>query len=171
MKLKKTITVLVAAFALALGGASAAVAAPGYTPVLTGGPTTITPGGSGTFTYSTFDGNEPVTFTLTGENGAGATLAASAAVTSPSTTQNASNGVVSVAVPLPANATGTYTLVAAAASGTVTTAIASGIAATGADVSPLLIWGAVGAVGLGVIALIAVSAARRSRQAQLVEHA
>jgi hypothetical protein len=172
MKLKKTITALAAAFVIVLGGASAGYAADDYTPVITGGPTTITPGGSGTFTFSDFEPNEPVTFTLTGENGAGATLAALAAVTSASLVKNAdAAGNASVTVTLPSNASGTYTLTAAGANGTPGTSftVPAALGATGADISPIMLWGAVGIVGLGVIALIVVSAVRRSRRSEAVE--
>jgi len=80
------------------------------------------------------------------------------------------SGQASVTVTLPTNAVGSYTLTATGAeSGSSQITINTGIAATGADVSPVLLWGAVGAVGLGVIALIAVGAVRRSRQTELVE--
>jgi len=171
MKLKKTITAIAAAFILAVGGASAAVAAD-YTPDLEGGPTSVAPGGSGTFTFINFDANEDVTFTLTGENASGATLAAVAAVDSKTATKQANgSGAASVVVTLPANATGTYTLAAVGAqSGAApSTTITAALGATGADISPVMLWGAVGVVGLGVIALIAVSAVRRSRRVELVE--
>lgn len=172
MKLKKTITALAAAFALTIGGAASAAVAASYPPDLVGGPTTIAPGGSGVVTFDQFQPNEQVTFTLTGENGAGASLAALAVVNSTSTTKAAdSAGVAAVTVTLPSNATGSYTLAAVGAvSGAAPSfVIGTGIAATGADVSPLLLWGAVGAVGLGVIALIAITAIRRSRRQELVD--
>lgn len=174
MKLTKTITALAAAFVVVLGGASASYAADDYTPEITGGPTTIAAGGSGTFTFTDFVPNEPVTFTLTGENGAGASLAAVAAITSATLVKNAdAAGNVSVTVTLPANASGTYTLTAAGANGAPSTTFSvpasAGLGATGADISPIMLWGVVGIVGLGVIALIAVSAVRRSRRADSVD--
>lgn len=170
MKLTRTISAFAAAIALALGGVASAASAADYPPAVVGGPTSITPGGSGTFTFNQFDPGESVTFTLTGENGAGATLAALAAVTSASISKNADGaGVASVTVTLPQNATGSYTLTASAASGTASTTIAATVAATGADVSPLLIWVAVGAVGLGVIALIVVASVRRTRRWELAD--
>lgn len=169
MKLKKIIATFAAAFVIVLGSASAASAAP-YPPEVEGGPTSIAPGGSGTFTFANFDPNESVTFTLTGESASAATLAALAAVDSKSITKAAdASGTASVTVTLPANATGTYTLTASAASGTASTTITAALGATGADISPILLWGAVGIVGLGVIALIAVAAVRRSRRTESVD--
>ena len=172
MKLKKTITVLAAAFALTIGGASAAAVADPYVPSGgAAGPTTVAPGGTATFGWAGFEPGETVSFTLTGESASSATLAALAAVETKTLVKNAdSAGNGSVTVTLPANATGTYTLTATAESGTASTQFAAGVAATGADVSPVLIWGAVGAVGLGVIALISVSAVRRNREAEVLEH-
>ena len=170
MKLKKSITAIAAAFAIALGGAATAAAA--YVPAPQGGGTaTVTPGQPATLTFVNFGPNEPVTFTLRGENASGSTLAALAVVDEKSLAKQANaSGQASVTVTLPTNAVGSYTLTATGAeSGSSQITINTGIAATGADVSPVLLWGAVGAVGLGVIALIAVGAVRRSRQTELVE--
>ncbi|QNO38099.1 hypothetical protein H4J02_03455 [Protaetiibacter sp. SSC-01] len=170
MKLKKTITALAAAFALTIGGAASAAIA--YTPAeFASGPATVAPGQPATFAFDSFQPNEPVTFTLRGENASGATLAALAVVDEKSLAKAADgSGVATVTVTLPSNAVGSYTLTATGAqSGSAQTTITVSIAATGADVSPVLLWGAVGAVGLGAIALIAVAAVRRSRQSELVE--
>jgi hypothetical protein len=171
MKLNKTLTTIAAAFVMVLGGASAASAAD-YTPEVAGGPTTLSPGGAGTFTFVDFAPGEAVTITLTGESANAATLAAVSAVSSTSIVKNASaTGAVSVTVNLPSNASGTYTLTAAGASGSPSTSftVPAALGATGADISPIMLWGAVGIVGLGVIALIAVSAVRRSRRAESVD--
>ncbi|AYF97237.1 hypothetical protein [Protaetiibacter intestinalis] len=170
MNVKKTITALAAAFALTIGGAASAAIADPY-PATDGaaGPATVAPGGSASFGFDGFLPQESVTFTLTGENASGATLAASGVLavvdnSAPVTKPASGAGAASVSVTLPANATGTYTLVASAESGSATTTFAVSIAATGADVPAWLIWGGVGAVGLGVLALIAVSASRRTRK-------
>jgi hypothetical protein len=171
MKFKKFITAIAAGLIIVLGGASAAGAAD-YTPEVEGGPTTIAPGGSGTFTFADFVPGEPVTITLTGESANAATLAALSAVSSTSIVKNATaGGVVTVTVTLPSNASGTYTLTAAGQNGAPSTTftVPSALGATGADMSPIMLWGAVGILGLGVIALIAVSAVRRSRRAESVD--
>lgn len=177
MNIKKTATVIAAAFALALGGATAANA---YTPTPQGGTTvTLAPGGTGTYTFQNFVPGEVVTFSLTGESANSATLAAASARTAVETkTANktaSASGEAAVAVTLPSNASGTYTLSATGAeSGTASSSITISVAAsggsglpnTGADVSPVIVWGAVGAVGLGAIGLVAATAVRRSRVAE-----
>lgn len=176
MNIKKTATVIAAAFALALGGATAANA---YVPAPQGGTTvTLAPGGTGTYTFQNFVPGEVVTFSLTGESANSATLAAASARTAVETkTANktaSASGEAAVAVTLPSNASGTYTLSATGAdSGTASSSITISVAAsggglpnTGADVSPVIVWGAVGAVGLGAIGLVAATAVRRSRVAE-----
>ncbi len=82
-------------------------------------PGAIAPGGTGTvgFADGSFTPGETVSFTLTGENASGATLASVVgAVETISTTKTASGaGSTSVAVTLPANASGSYSLTATGA--------------------------------------------------------
>ncbi|MCM3697132.1 hypothetical protein [Microbacterium oleivorans] len=113
--MKHKISKAAAALAVAIAAVFAAPAvASAYTPspVVESSPGTIAPGGTGTFTFADFQPNEGVQFTLTGENGAGATLAfVSFAVSSTSTTKAAdADGNASVEVTLPSNASGEYTL-------------------------------------------------------------
>jgi hypothetical protein len=170
----KSLRTKIAAVAIAAAAIIAApAAASAYTPTPISGPTTIAPGGSGTFSFSGFAPNESVLFTLTGENGAGATLAmVKFAVSSASITKAASGtGAASVEVTLPSNATGTYTLLAAGqSSGDSTsvsiTASSSGgsIAETGFDAGSMLgVWIGGGVLLLGGV-LVTVFAARRERQ-------
>ncbi|RWZ68623.1 hypothetical protein ELQ92_05335 [Labedella populi] len=65
-----------------------------------------------------FEPNETVSFTLTGKNGAGATLAVFRAAISTASLEKAAaaDGTASVDVTLPTNAVGDYTLLAASAS-------------------------------------------------------
>lgn len=168
--MKKTITAFAAAFAIVLGGAAAAAVADPYVPSgPAAGPATMLPGGVADFGFGGFVPGESVVFTLTGENASGATLA-SAGVLAARETKTSDpvpadpDGAASIRVTLPANASGTYTLLADAPSGSIETTFAVSVAATGVEIPAWLIWGAVGAVGLGVIALIAVSAARRTRR-------
>jgi hypothetical protein len=132
----------------------------------------LTPGGTTTVPFAGFEPSEEVSFTLTGENGAGATLAVfRAAISSTSTTKTASTeGTTSVAVTLPTNATGDYTLVAtgessnASATAVITAAAAvdgdengdgesDDLAVTGGT-ALTAIWIAGGALGLGVVLLL-----------------
>ncbi|OUZ10505.1 hypothetical protein BHE97_07015 [Aeromicrobium sp. PE09-221] len=107
---------IVAAFAAALALVLVPAAANAeYTPGgPAGGAVIIAPGGSATIPFTGFEPNENVTFTLTGENAAGATLASLATVVNSTSTTKAAdaNGAASVTVTLPENATGTYTLTA-----------------------------------------------------------
>lgn len=103
--IRKTVAALVAGIALAL----APTAAMAYTPVPSGGSTaTLVPGGTATFSFTGFQGGEMVIFTLTGENGAGATLAGTQSLSKEADAE----GGVDVTVTLPEDAVGTYTLTA-----------------------------------------------------------
>jgi hypothetical protein len=139
------------------------------------------------FSNNTFIAGESVSFTLTGENAAGATLATFKSVVNSQSlvkTANASGGVA-LDVTLPTNASGTYTVTAtgltsgtvgtasltvasadgAAGAGTGTGSDASngGLASTGYDAPMLAIWAAGGALLLGVALMVALTVVRRQR--------
>lgn len=182
---------VVAGFALALAALvavpAAAMAVDGYTPVPNesySGQTVVAPGGTTTITFgaSVFTPGETVTFFLTGENAAGATLASFRTVVnnSPSINKVAGAGGTPVAVTLPANASGSYSLNASSPSaGTVSVAISvgsagagaaaggagTGLAATGSSNDQLLwLWvsgGALAFVGGGVLVASAVRKQRK----------
>jgi hypothetical protein len=138
------------------------------------------------FSNNTFIAGESVSFTLTGENAAGATLATFKSVVDSQSlvkTANASGGIA-LDVTLPTNASGTYTVTATGlTSGTVATAsltVASadgaatgtgtnsdaangGLASTGYDAPMLAIWAAGGALLLGVALMVALTVVRRQR--------
>ncbi|MGK0716080.1 hypothetical protein ACR5KS_08450 [Leucobacter sp. W1153] len=137
---------VVAGFALAVAAlvaVPAAAQANGYTPVPNEsytGQTVVAPGGTTTITFgaSVFTPGETVRFVLTGENAAGATLASFYTVvnSSPAITKTALAGGTPVAVTLPANASGTYSLNASSPSkGNVSVAISVGSAGTGGAAS------------------------------------
>jgi hypothetical protein len=181
----------VAIAVLAVFAAPAAANAAGYVPVgnisVSGA---VVPGGTVTvgFADGSFTPGESVSFTLTGENAAGATLATfKAVVDSQSLVKTASDtGAVSLDVTLPSNASGTYTVTAtgltsgtvgtasltvasadgaASGSGTGTGSDASngGLASTGYDAPMLAIWAAGGALLLGVALMVALTIVRRQR--------
>jgi hypothetical protein len=139
------------------------------------------------FANNTFIAGESVSFTLTGENATGATLASfKAVVNSQSLVKTASGeGAVALDVTLPTNASGTYTTTATGltsgtvgtASLTVATADAAvsagagsgtnvsngGLAATGYDAPMLAIWAAAGALLLGIALMVVLTVVRRQR--------
>lgn len=134
---------VVAGFALAVAALvavpAAAMAVDGYTPVPNesySGQTVVAPGGTTTITFAAafFTPGETVSFRLIGENAAGATLASFYTVvnSSPAINKVAGAGGTPVAVTLPANASGTYSLNASSPSkGNVSVAISVGSAGTG----------------------------------------
>lgn len=150
-------------------------------------PGTIAPGGSGTvgFGAGAFTPGETVSFTLTGENASGATLAAVvSAVSSISTSKAASaNGATSVSVTLPSNASGSYSLTATgASSGNIASVAIAGVAAggsgsssgtdagtgsglpnTGAMDPTLGIWAGGGLLALGAAFIIVLTVVRRQK--------
>lgn len=148
----KAATAVALAGALAFGAPIAAFADPidddPYTPnTSVSGPSAITIGGTGTYSFAAnvFEPGETVTFTLTGEFALQATLAT--IVKSAVETQSASkpanaDGSVDVSVTLPPNATGVYTLNVFSASTTVSPISITAAAAGGATGS-----GGSGAVG------------------------
>jgi hypothetical protein len=137
------------------------------------------------FANNTFIAGESVSFTLTGENATGATLATfKAVVNSKSLVKTATGeGAVALDVTLPTNASGTYTTTAtgltsgtvgtasltiasadgAAGTGTGTDASTGGLASTGYDAPMLAIWAAAGALMLGIALMVALTVVRRQR--------
>jgi hypothetical protein len=183
----------VALAVLAVLAVPAAANAAGYVPVgniSVSGP--VVPGGTVSvgFADGSFTPGESVSFTLTGENAAGATLATfKAVVDSQSLVKTASGtGAVSLDVTLPTNASGTYTVTATGlTSGTVgtasltvatadgaatgsnsgtgagTDAAPGGLASTGYSAPMLVIWGSAGALLLGVALVVVMGIVRRQR--------
>ena len=172
---------------LAVFAVPAAANAAGYVPdgniVVSG---TIAPGSPVTisFTEGSFTPGEPVSFTLTGENAAGATLATfKSVVNSQSLVKSAAGtGAVALEVTLPTDASGTYTTTAtgltsgtvgtasltvaaadAAAAGSGSSSADGGLASTGYDAPMLAIWAAAGALLLGVALMVALTVVRRQR--------
>ena len=179
---KKTFAAIALAV-LAVFAVPAAANAAGYVPEgnVTVSDSTVEPGQTVTvgFSADSFTPGESVSFTLTGENAAGATLATvKAVVNSTSITKTASaTGAVSVAVTLPTNAVGSYTLTGTGlTSGSVGTATlsvvaadsatvvkAGGLASTGYDAPMLAIWAAAGALLLGIALVTVLTVVRRQR--------
>lgn len=134
-----------------------------------------TPGGTVNVTFeSGFTAGESVSFAVTGEGSA--TLAVFKAATVSLTKTATAGGAASVAVTLPAGATGTYTTTATGlSSGTVGTAAitvaavdsgaasTNGLASTGYDAPMLLIWAAAGALVLGLALVVVLNIVRRQR--------
>jgi len=156
-----------------------------YVPnTLISSPGSIAPGGTGTVSFAAgaFAPGESVSFTLTGENAAGATLAAVVtAVSSTSTTKTAAaDGSTSVSITLPSNATGAYTLTATGATsgniatvaisagaasggGTGTGGASGGLPNTGAMDPTLGIWAGGGLLALGAAFVIVLTVVRRQK--------
>jgi hypothetical protein len=171
---------IVAAAIVVLGGSGAASAVT-YPPTgsCVADPTTIDPGDTARFSCiaETFGPSEPVTITVTGENGADAEIGvvllaiSTAAATSAST---ASGALGSTPISFPENASGNYTITAvspSSAGGSATVTVRSagggipGLSTTGQDSSRLLgLWAAGGALVLSG-ATLAVWAALRRRGA------
>jgi LPXTG-motif cell wall-anchored protein len=172
----KIAAVVIAAAALVAAPAAANAYTPGAPDVTVGG--TPVPGGTVTLSAISFDAGTPISFTLTGEDAASATLALvkfaiSTSPAFPSTTD--ASGAASVAVKLPATATGTYEVavtglkngatVTETSSLVVSTAAAGGgLPATGIDSASLMgVWIGGGVLLLGGLA-VTVFAVRRQRQ-------
>lgn len=170
----KLAAVVIAAAAIIAAPAAANAYTPGSPDVTVAG--TPTPGGTVTLSATAFDAGTSVSFTVTGENGAGITQAAVKLVrnTSPAftSTTNAS-GNASLAVRLPANATGTYDVaVTGLKNGATVTESSSltitgpggGLPATGVDSASLMgVWIGGGVLLLGGLA-VTVFAVRRQRE-------
>lgn len=145
------------------------------------GPATIAAGGSGTFSFNGFDANESVSFTLTGENGAGASLASVVSAVSSANIVKAADasGAASVTVTLPSNATGAYTLTgtggSSAAIGSIVFSAGSstggsasggstgGLPNTGATIPTLGLWAGGGLLALGAAFVIVLTIVRRQK--------
>lgn len=165
--------VVVAVFA-----APVAANAAGYVPasdVVVSGP--VTPGGTATvgFKAGSFAGGETVSFSVTGS---GAATLAAVTTTVTATKVATASGSVSEKVTLPVGATGTYSLTATGlTSGNVATAAltvvpadagaassgSGSLAFTGSTVSMLAVWGAAGAVALGIAFMVVLALVRRQR--------
>lgn len=143
-----------------------------------------TPGGTVTLVATAFDGNTPISFVVTGENGAGITQASVKLAISSSptfTTSTNAAGNASFNVKLPSNATGSYDVAVTGqkngVSVTETTSFAvgtgsggtgsgsgTGLPATGVDSGSLMgVWIGGGVLLLGGLA-VTVFAVRRQRQ-------
>ncbi|MGO1796482.1 MAG: hypothetical protein ACTHZ8_01535 [Microbacterium gubbeenense] len=185
MKKKNTLGAsLILAGALVVGAPIAAQAAPYPVPAPTpAGTVSIAPGATAPVSFTGFAANETVTFTLTGENASGATLASFVrfAVESIDTAKTSDGeGSVSVDVTLPADAVGTYALTATGATSgisqtvTIDTGVATGgqpgpggLSPTGADdgsVLGILVGG--GALLLAGGTVVTAIAVRRRQVAQ-----
>ncbi|WP_243233174.1 LPXTG cell wall anchor domain-containing protein [Microbacterium sp. CIAB417] len=140
------------------------------------------PGGTVTLVATAFDGNTPISFVVTGENGAGITQASVKLAVSASPTFNTStnaSGDASFNVKLPSNASGTYSVTAsgqkdgqpaqettsfAIGTGSGGTGSGTGLPATGVDSGSLMgVWIGGGVLLLGGLA-VTVFAVRRQRQ-------
>ena len=165
---------VIALAVLAVFAVPAAATAAGYVPggsiivsgdVEAGGTVTVT------FTDGSFEPGEDVSIACTGSGSA--TLSAFKAATVTLVKTASATGSVSVDVTLPADATGTYTVTATGlSSGTVGTAAltvtavdsgSGGLASTGYDAPVLLIWGAGGALLLGIALVVVLTIVRRQR--------
>lgn len=176
----KSLRIKLAAVVVAVAALVAApAAANAYTPgnpdlTVAGAPV---PGGTVTLQALSFDANTTVRFTLTGENGAGITLAAVklAVTTSPTFTSTANPaGTAALNIKLPSNASGDYKVSATGyRNGVLVTektllSISTGggqvPAATGVDSASLMgVWIGGGVLLLGGLA-VTVFAVRRQRQ-------
>jgi LPXTG-motif cell wall-anchored protein len=139
-------------------------------------PSTIAPGGSVTFSCvaGTFSEDETVTITVTGENGAAASIGMLrfAITTASGTSMSAADGsLAAVSITLPASASGIYNIAAVSATSaggtaavTVTTG-SGGLPSTGLDSGTTLgLW--IGGAALVLVGgtLAVVAAVRRSRR-------
>ncbi|PKI90844.1 hypothetical protein CW368_09275 [Actinomycetales bacterium SN12] len=194
--MKHTITKAAAVAALAAGALfavpAAASAVEGYTPPARGqvSDSTLAPGEAFTFsvTDAAFVPGETVSISVSGENASAATLGfvkfAVETKALGTTTANADGGVSGVRITLPANASGSYTILATSPSNPVgvsaTVAVAAAgsgaaggnndpLATTGADSAAMLgLWVGGGALVLAGGAVAVGSAVRRNRN-QAVE--
>lgn len=187
MKFKFTKAAAIAAIAAgAMLAVPSAASAATYTPAPSGETSVSVVAPGGTFQFfvedDAFVPGETVSISITGENAAGASLAfARFAVTTNvlgTTTANATGGVDAVSITLPADATGTYTILATSASNpvgvsaTITVAAAAGgdaaddgLAATGLDsAATLTLWVGGGALILVGGGLAVAGAVRRNKR-------
>ena len=170
------VSALVAVSALAVP--TAAQASTIYPPSgsCTVSPATTTAGGTVNFQCEpeTFSSNESVTITVTGENGADATIGMikfAISTASGDATSTVTGALPAVPITLPSNATGTYNIAAVSATsagGTAATTIttADGLPATGLDSGSLLgLWIGGGALLLIGAALAVAAVVRRKQHA------
>ncbi|RJT91031.1 sortase [Cryobacterium melibiosiphilum] len=166
---------MIALAILAVFAVPAAANAAGYVPadsitvsgdVVAGGTVTVA------FADGAFTPGEDVSFAVTGSGTA--TLSAFKAATVTLVKTASASGAASVNVTLPVDATGTYSVTATGlTSGTVGTAALTvtvldsatggGLASTGYDAPVLLIWGAGGALLLGIALVVVLTIVRRQR--------
>ena len=169
---KKTLAVIALAF-LAIFAVPAAANAAAYVPtgnVSISGSSTAGSEQIVSFTDGSFTPGETVSFAVTGEGFATSTMTLTG-------TANAQGGVT-FEFTLPADANGSYSITATGATSgnvgaaTVTVAAADagtavgtddGLASTGYEAPVLLIWGAAGALLLGIALVLALSIARRQK--------
>ena len=135
------------------------------------------PGGTAVVTFidNSFTPGETVSFAVTGEGPIALSAVRAAVVTATTTkTANATTGAVALQVSLPNTATGSYNVTATGQTsgnvGTATLTVRSADAGagaklpfTGANISPLIIWGAGGILLLGVALLVVLAVVRRQR--------
>lgn len=155
--------------AVALGAVLAPTAAHAstiYPPTgsCTASPTTTTPGGTITFACvaETFSSDETVTITVTGENGAGASIGMVrfAISTESAMSQSATDGSLpGVSITLPSNATGTYNIAAVSTTSAGGTAAVTVTAADGSLPTTGLDSAAVTGLVIGGAALLVAGAA------------
>jgi hypothetical protein len=161
-----------------LGAPAAAQASTIYPPsgACTTSPATAQPGSTIAFECAagTFSGDESVTVTVTGENGAGATIGmVRFAITTASevVTSEANGSLSPLSITLPSNASGTYNIAAissTSAGGTAAVSItgANGLPVTGLDSGSMLgLWIGGGALVLAGAALGIAAVVRRRRDA------
>lgn len=142
----------------------------------TASPATTTPGGTIAFECAadTFSGDESVTITVTGENGAAAAIGMMkfAITTASATAESEADGsLADVSITLPSGATGTYNIAAVSATsagGTAAVTVSSepgGLPSTGLDSASLTgLWIAGGALIVIGGTLAVAAAVRRSRR-------
>ena len=160
----------------AVAAPSAASASTIYPPAgsCTTSPATMTAGSTVTFACSggTFSAEEPVTVTVTGENGADSTfgmIRMAISTASAGFTSTSEGALEPVRITLPANASGTYNIAAVSptsAGGTAAASIttAEGLPTTGLDQSSLaIVWIGGGALLAAGAVLAIVAGVRRSR--------
>ncbi|WIM22818.1 MULTISPECIES: cell wall protein [unclassified Microbacterium] len=177
--LVQTLTVAAVAATSALALPAAAQAAAIYPPSDSCAVSPATAGAGESLDFScnaaTFSANEPVTITVTGENGAGVTFGAAfvkfAITTGSTTTTSTDTGALEpITITLPSDARGVYNIAAispTSAGGAGSTTVGTGgagLATTGGDASQFAgLWLGGGALVLAGAAVAAGAAVRRAR--------
>ena len=176
--LRSIVTALAIGMAVVVGAPAAAQASTIYPPVDACSTSSATAQAGQAIEFSctsgTFGASEPITITVTGENGEGATFAVVRfAISTGSTTRtsDAAGALRPVAITLPQNASGVYNIAAvspSSAGGAASTSIvdADGVPRTGGESGQLLgIWIGGGAlVAAGAIVLITLALRRRGHR-------